>query len=251
MKQRRQWKECFVRAFRVMGNVTHAATAAGVSRDTVYKAREIDPEFAKAWDDAQEQAADRVEAEIFRRAVTGVEKAVWHQGEQCGVEVVYSDGLLTLLAKALRPHKFRDRHEVAIGNPDGTNLQLESRQQALNLFAGSPEAAAHMIALANLMVPQEALPPGERGPTQPTRGVPESSPAPDPNPVTHDDHSGGSRGRMPDPGPDNSVDVPKTAKAGQPRGSKPRVRPKTPKAPENPPEADWRGFIKDGEDAQE
>ena len=49
----------------------HAAQAAGVSRQTVYRWRDEDPEFADQWYVAIENAVDRVENVIYQRALNG------------------------------------------------------------------------------------------------------------------------------------------------------------------------------------
>ncbi len=94
------------------GNVTKAVKAARVGRTTVYEWREEDELFAKAWDDAVEESADYLEAEAYRRAVTGTRKGIYHQGVLVTTEKQYSDALLTLLLKANRPDKFRERSSV-------------------------------------------------------------------------------------------------------------------------------------------
>ena len=110
----------FLRALSTTGNVTAACRAAKVPRCSAYKHREEDPEFAAAWDEALDEAADRLEEEARRRAVEGVLQKKFTKGgepiidpetgEQY-VEHVYSDTLLTLLLKAHRPEKFRERFE--------------------------------------------------------------------------------------------------------------------------------------------
>ena len=157
MKRRRDWKTPFLEAMRLMGNVMRSCSFAKVNRANVYDEYDRNPEFARAWDEAEEEAADRLEAEAWRRAHDGIDKPVFHQGEQCGVIREYSDGLMTLLLKACRPGKYRENSNVTIGNPDGTKLEMDCRQQAVNLFTNCPEAAAHMIALANLACPENPM----------------------------------------------------------------------------------------------
>ncbi len=65
-------KRAFLNAFARTGIVSVAASAAGVHRSTFYEWRARDPKFAKATDDAKEIAVELVEAELRRRALTGV-----------------------------------------------------------------------------------------------------------------------------------------------------------------------------------
>lgn len=153
MKKRRQWQANFIHALRIMGNVWRAAKYAKIDRTCVYDAYDRDAEFRKAWDAAEEESADRLEAEAWRRAHDGIDKPIYYEGRRVDCIKEYSDTLLTLLLRARRPAKFRENYNVAIGNPDGSNLQIDSRQQAINLFTTNQEAAQHMIALANLMIP--------------------------------------------------------------------------------------------------
>ena len=48
-----------------------ACAAAGVSRQTAYKARNTKPEFAKAWKEALDIAMEKLEAVAYQKAVEG------------------------------------------------------------------------------------------------------------------------------------------------------------------------------------
>jgi hypothetical protein len=67
----------FLNALADTGSVTAAVAVAGTSRRRVYQLRKSDPEFAAAWDESEEIAADRLEDEARRRAVEGVPEKVW------------------------------------------------------------------------------------------------------------------------------------------------------------------------------
>ena len=54
---------------------------AGVSRRTVYALRNNDEAFAKASEEAEDVAADRLETEAWRRGVDGVEETVISLGK--------------------------------------------------------------------------------------------------------------------------------------------------------------------------
>jgi hypothetical protein len=106
----------FLETLAETGNVTAAAAAAGISRGGAYDHRQIDDAFAAAWREAEEIAADKLEAEAWRRAVDGVSEPVISMGKLVRDEndqpvtiQRYSDNLLALLLRAHRPEKFRDR----------------------------------------------------------------------------------------------------------------------------------------------
>jgi hypothetical protein len=116
LRTHRQRKRRFLEALAECGNVSVAAKAAGISRPTVYQLRQADDGFAQGWADAEERAADRLEAEAWRRAVEGIPEPLVSAGRlvrgddgQPMVIQRYSDQLLITLLRAHRPERFRDR----------------------------------------------------------------------------------------------------------------------------------------------
>ena len=117
------WKEKFIKSLSAKGNVTVAARAAGVARAYAYEAREEDKDFAKAWDEALEEAIDTIEEEARRRACDGTLKPVFQGGEQVGSVREYSDTLMVLLLKAHRPKKYRENSRVEHTGADGKPIE--------------------------------------------------------------------------------------------------------------------------------
>lgn len=109
-------KAKFLEHFAVYGNVTAAAKAAGIERNTVYVWQERDDEFVAAFREAEIKATETLEAEARRRAVDGVvtETPIYVKGEHVDtiVETKYSDTLLIFLLKARAPEKYRERFDV-------------------------------------------------------------------------------------------------------------------------------------------
>src|SRR5215207_6922880 len=64
-------KKRFIETMAAQGTVSHAAQAAGVSRNTAYRWRQDDPEFAGLWDEAHEKAVDVVESVLYQKALSG------------------------------------------------------------------------------------------------------------------------------------------------------------------------------------
>jgi len=123
----------FLEAFRRTCNVTTAAEAAGVARRTVYDWRDRYPEFAEAWQEAESEACDRLEAEAWRRAVVGYDRPIYQHGRLVGHERQFSDRLLLALLATHRPERFsRDRGALPFG---GRNLQ-ELSDDELEQIAG-------------------------------------------------------------------------------------------------------------------
>lgn len=117
----RDWRKRFLERYRVHGNQTLAAAEVGISRRRVQQLRRESEEFRAHYDEAAEEAADRLEAEAWRRAVEGVRRKRFNRsgqpivdpdtGEQY-TEQEHSDTLLIFLLKGLRPEKFRENLRV-------------------------------------------------------------------------------------------------------------------------------------------
>ena len=116
-RTRQRARELFLVELAQRGNVSAAAALAKMSRVWFYEERKNDETFAAAWDEALETAIDAMELEARRRAVEGVEKPIIGRvgKDQDGIIVTvreYSDSLMTLLLKAHRPDKYRERTDV-------------------------------------------------------------------------------------------------------------------------------------------
>ena len=64
-------KKKFIAALEAQGTVFHACKAAGISRQTAYRWRDEDLEFAFEWDEARENAVDVVESTLYQKALSG------------------------------------------------------------------------------------------------------------------------------------------------------------------------------------
>lgn len=82
----------FLNILRVSCNVAGACRAAKIGRRTAYDWREADPEFAQAWKDAEDEAADALEQVAWKRATEG-----------------QSDRLMEILLKGHRPERYTDK----------------------------------------------------------------------------------------------------------------------------------------------
>lgn len=103
--------QAFLDAYARTGVIGRSAHEAGVSHQAIIDWRKKFPEFDVAVKSAYEAYKELLHAEIHRRAVTGVPKPVFYQGEEVGEITEYSDRMLELLAKRHMP-EFRDRYQV-------------------------------------------------------------------------------------------------------------------------------------------
>lgn len=124
-------QRAFLIAYSECGSTRKAEVLSGVSRRNLTNWRH-DPVFQEAYDDAEYMSGLTLEDEMVRRGVEGVdEPAGWYKGVAGGTVRKYSDTLLTTLAKARRPHKFREQIDVraALANFDLTQLSDEQLQR--------------------------------------------------------------------------------------------------------------------------
>jgi hypothetical protein len=123
----------FLKALAETGNVSAAVDLAGTSRTRTYELRKVDQAFRASWDEAENIASDRLEAEAWRRAVEGVQEPLVSAGkivrDDDGNPIAirrYSDSMLTLLLKARRPERFRDRSSIEHAGKNGGPIVFQS-----------------------------------------------------------------------------------------------------------------------------
>lgn len=142
-----QWTR-FFKALARSGVIKTACDTANMHRSTVYdyiaagEAKDASDE-AKAWlkrfRDAENEAGDVIEEEMFRRAVEGVdEPLIGRVGKDLDGIITtvkrYSDALLVRLAQARRPEKFKDKVAQELSGPGGKPIQTESKIIALPMI---------------------------------------------------------------------------------------------------------------------
>jgi len=140
-------EECaaFLFAYSTMGNMTKAATVAGVTYQRIANRRKTDPVFADAFAEAKELAIDMLEDEARRRGHDGIDKKIFHQGLCVDIVKEYSDGLLKFLLQSLRRDVFGVKQEItlpAVDTPPERVKDEDSRAKLLKLVStgkGRPE----------------------------------------------------------------------------------------------------------------
>jgi hypothetical protein len=101
------------------GNVRAACARVGLSAEAAYRLRRRDPLFARGWAAALVLARDNSEQVLATRAIDGVEKPVFHRGEQVGSCRQYDTRLLLAhLARLDRAVEADDRALADAGRFD-------------------------------------------------------------------------------------------------------------------------------------
>jgi hypothetical protein len=125
-------KETFLKEYANCGVVRYAAEKVGISRDLHYKWMNNDPVYAKAFEDACEEASDVMEKEARRRAIEGIDKPIYYEGERVDTVKEYSDTLLIFLMKGARPGKYREKWEVPPIVPPAVTNNVQVNITSLN-----------------------------------------------------------------------------------------------------------------------
>jgi hypothetical protein len=118
-----RWYKAFIAALRDTGNVRESCEAAGITRTAAYDAAKRDEEFAAAWEDAIQDAADMLESAARKRAHDGLRRykftrsgePIMHPDDPTKpyYEIEYSDALVQFLLRGIRPEKYRDAKATA------------------------------------------------------------------------------------------------------------------------------------------
>lgn len=141
-------RQQFLDHLRDSGNRTQAARAAGLRLTAIDRWRKTDAQFAEAYDEALEEAADMLEVEARRRAVEGVERVRYDKdGKIVARETLYSDSLLSKLLDGAKPDKYKLRTASELTGAGGEPLNPQSDTTAAARLVSILEAARQRIKL--------------------------------------------------------------------------------------------------------
>lgn len=104
-------KKKFLQRFSRDGVQVRSALAIGISPGTVIRHRKEDPEFAEAFEFCKEAFRDRVNLQVNKLALDGLDEPVYYMGDVVGHKKVYSERMLAMLAKKVDPG-YRDQVDV-------------------------------------------------------------------------------------------------------------------------------------------
>lgn len=143
----------FLAVYAETANVVRSARAAKIHRSLHYLWLDKDPEYARAFKEAEKQAIDIVESAIVRRAIEGTRRMILYKGEpvkdpETGepmYELKYSDYLLIQLAKALAPEKYRESFVPAGADDDGSRIAGRDRRTVIAEEVAARQRVLEMI----------------------------------------------------------------------------------------------------------
>ncbi len=103
---------------------SRAAAEAKISTRTLATWRTEDKEFNAACKKAIDDGTDQFEDEARRRAVEGVDRPVFQQGECVGFTREYSDSLMSMMLGGRRPDVY-GKQRVEMSGPEGGAIKHE------------------------------------------------------------------------------------------------------------------------------
>lgn len=126
----------FLEALAASSNVRESARAAGVSDTTVYRHRRSSAEFRAKWAVALREGFVKLETLMLERALSGVDRPVWHRGEQVGTVHEYDDRLCLALLRAHRDAVHCEPPVVANLSDEEMRAAVADRLRAMNRNMG-------------------------------------------------------------------------------------------------------------------
>lgn len=133
-------KARYLELFSRSGQQSSCAYQVGVTTATIQAHTRKDPEFKAACGEALNRYRERIDGEIRRRGLEGVEEPVFFQGIVVGWLRKYSDQLLLAHAKRHVP-EYRDRVQADVNVTGGVLVvggQAESAQSWEDRFSKAP-----------------------------------------------------------------------------------------------------------------
>ncbi len=131
-------KRAFLSVYASVGRLNEAARISGVAQQNHYVWKKKDPDYVKDFEVAEQMVADKLEAEIYRRACEGTDEPVgWYQGTPGAWVKRYSDNLAMFRMKSLRPAKYRDNYTVDINHTQTITVD-DARSKLLAMIERNP-----------------------------------------------------------------------------------------------------------------
>ena len=145
-------KRTFLESLAEHSVVTWAARTAGRSHRAFYEVRKRDPEFARRWEDAVEEAHGRIEREAIRRAVEGTSRYEISAGEVVShpltgeplKRVEYSDNLIGQILRSKLSH-YAPKQQIDVKHEHSHNGATITQDQIALLSPDDQETLLNLL----------------------------------------------------------------------------------------------------------
>lgn len=127
-------QDAFLKALAACGCVTHACRAVGMSRESAYELyqRPAAAAFRAGWDAALDCSIRLVEDGAWSRAIQGVPRPIFYQGEQVGEYRHFDDRLTMFLLRYRRPHRYAQLPDFPpVVHPPGWDFEGPDPDEAI------------------------------------------------------------------------------------------------------------------------
>jgi len=101
------WRPKFLAALSLTMSPLLASRASRIHADTAYTHRKSDPDFARHWQEAHDDAVELLHARAFQRSVEGDTEAIYYMGVPVGYVRKFDSRLQIEMLRAHRPDKFK------------------------------------------------------------------------------------------------------------------------------------------------
>jgi hypothetical protein len=125
------WRPRFLAALSMTHCVQLSCRSCKISRWMAYDHRESDPEFARQWDQAIEDALELLHSRVWQRSLEGDLEPVWFMGVPVGYIRKFSDKLQIELLRAWKPDRFKTSG-VASMSAQGATCSFSPRSNGAN-----------------------------------------------------------------------------------------------------------------------
>lgn len=125
----------FMRAFLRYGVISMACRAARITRQSYYNwmqsggGEEVSA-FSRAFRLVEQMTVERAEAAMLLRGINGWDEPVFYRGRIVGHVRKFSDEMLKLALRSMKPEKYSDRKQVEVANKDGQPFVVRSAEPA-------------------------------------------------------------------------------------------------------------------------
>ena len=133
-------QDYFLIALGALGTIRDSVIFTGIPRAQHFRWLDKDDDYKLKYQRAQDTFSEVLEAQLYKRAIVGVEEPIYAKGEIVGYKTKYSDNLLITALKANLPDKYAERTK--------STATIETKATSININAdvtGAPDVVASRV----------------------------------------------------------------------------------------------------------